>query len=103
MKRTLKRESKVLEIAEIEGMATSIGRRDFTGRLRSDVPAWIASWLPCAGRSWSYRTGPGRVGRRSRWIRTGRDGRRQGDCPRGQNIQAVVNGLVGIEARICHG
>ena len=26
MKRTLKRESKVLEIAEIEGMATSVGR-----------------------------------------------------------------------------
>ena len=26
MKRTLKRESKVLEIAEIEGMASSIGR-----------------------------------------------------------------------------
>ena len=45
MKRTLKRESKVLEIAEIEGMATSIGWGDFTGRLRSDASVAIGASL----------------------------------------------------------
>ena len=102
MKRTLKRESKVLEIAEIEGMATSRGGAIQPRGCRRGVYGGIGASLP-AGWSTAAPNGSGRARLGSGWIRTGRDGRRQGDCPRGQNIQAGVNRRVGIEARICHG
>ena len=46
MKRTLKRESKVLEIAEIEGMSTSIGSGDFSRSLPGAVGVRIVARLP---------------------------------------------------------
>jgi hypothetical protein len=46
MKRTLKRESKVLEIAEIEGMSTSIGSGDFTACGVGAVGVRIVARLP---------------------------------------------------------
>ena len=45
MKRTLKRESKVLEIAGIEGMASSIGLGDFSGKRRRFDRG--RNWLCC--------------------------------------------------------
>ena len=62
MKRTLKRESKVLEIAEIVGMATSIGWGGFTGRLRSDASGAIGASL----RRGSFMVVPN--GSWSRWL-----------------------------------
>jgi hypothetical protein len=52
MKRTLKRESKVLEIAEIEGMASSIGAGISPGRACARSRR---NWL------WSLRCGRARV------------------------------------------
>ena len=60
MKRTLKRESKVLEIAEIEGMASSSGR-GIPGRGLGLGRVAIGSWSLRRGR----RSGPDPIGPRA--------------------------------------
>ena len=72
MKRTLKRESKVLEIAEIEGMASSIGRgiwpaRPWARRVRN----WLLPLRACRRRRPSRSCPPASVRMDSRWSRRG--------------------------------
>ena len=78
MKRTLKRESKVLEIAEIEGMASSIGRGIFGQAFRFD--RFAIGLVVFAGRfAAGTRTRPV-LGPRSGWISGGREWSREGGC-----------------------
>ncbi len=79
MKRTLKRESKVLEIAGIEGMASSIGLGIFgqafrCGRFAIGLVVF-AGWLAVGARTRPV------LGPRSGWISGGRQWRREGGCP----------------------
>ena len=78
MKRTLKRESKVLEIAEIEGMASSSGRGNCR-RGRRLGPSAIGSSL-CGRFDAGARVGSF-LRPRSGWIRGGRDTQREGGRP----------------------
>ena len=81
MKRTLKRESKVLEIAGIEGMASSIGRGIFGRAFRFD--RFAIGLIVFVGRfAAGTRTRPV-LRPRSGWISGGREWFREGGCPFG--------------------
>ena len=79
MKRTLKRESKVLEIAGIEGMASSIGLEILGQASRFDRVA-IGFAVFAARSVVGTRTRPV-SGPRSGWICGGREWPREGGCP----------------------
>jgi hypothetical protein len=80
MKRTLKRESKVLEIAGIEGMASSIGGGDFrASALVRPGRNWLCCLCGAVGAGSRTRPVPGP---RSGWICGGREWLREGGCPR---------------------
>ena len=97
MKRTLKRESKVLEIAEIEGMASSIGRGIWPARtLARRVRNWLLPLRACRRRRPSRSCPPASVRMDSRWSRRG-PGR--WPSPRGRTLQPGPNGSPGIEVR----
>jgi hypothetical protein len=100
MKRTLKRESKVLEIAEIEGMASSIG-----------PGIWPARPSVRLGCNWLWPLRPGRRRRSSwscarAWVRmdSGWSRLAAGRWPssRGRTLQPAADGSPGIEVRKPH-
>ena len=98
MKRTLKRESKVLEIAEIEGMASSIGSGIDSDEGSVAVGLQLALGLcgSVAGRS---RVRPV-LGPRSGWILGGLEEPWEGGCRfGGRSYRPRPDGLPGIEVR----